>query len=61
MTNYVHIIALNERKFGNTSFQTAYKRRISNFFYKKKKKEISIVVNALKWYPVNPFLLPDIK
>lgn len=49
MTNYVHIIALNERKFGNTSFQTAYKRRISNFFYKKKKKqEISIVVNALK-------------
>lgn len=31
------------------------------FFIKKKKQEISIVVNALKWYPVNPFLLPDIK
>lgn len=29
------------------------------FFYKK--KEISIEKNALKWYPVNPFLLPDIK
>lgn len=55
MTNYVHIIALNERKFGNTSFQTAYKRRISNFFYKKKKARNFDCSKCIKMISGKPF------